>query len=65
MGQSARPYQFMECRTDLGEDFKQELLAKFDRIHKLIKGEDDDENSTQVRNQHGMVQQMRADHRQG
>ena len=57
-------YRDLECRTDLGEEFKQELLAKFDRIHRLIKGEQEDENSTQVHNQYRMVQQVRAHHRQ-
>ena len=36
-------FKGLECRTDLGEEFKQELLAKFDRIHRLIKGEGNEE----------------------
>ena len=36
-------FKDLECRTDLGEDFKQVLLAKFDKVHRLIKGGNSEE----------------------
>jgi hypothetical protein len=36
VAEKTRPFQYLEVRTDLGEDLKQELLAKFDKIHRLF-----------------------------
>lgn len=32
-------YRNLEVRTDLGEDLKQYILAKFDECHELLTGE--------------------------
>jgi len=35
-------YSDLEVRTDLGEDLKQWILAKLDRCHELLGGNEDD-----------------------
>ena len=42
MEQSTRPFQYLECRTDLPEDLRQWILAKLDGIHELLQGESDE-----------------------
>ena len=50
MEQSTRPFQYLECRTDLPEDLRQWILAKLDGIHELIEGERNNERTEEKGN---------------